>query len=117
MSYELMATEIAELRVALEHADRALEEEIEHRDRAYDALVDAHIALGGDGEWVAKLPPESPPTSGDLHKDVPELARQLHAHLAKVVAEERERCSRIAETMGAGWLRAAIRAAAPAKGE
>jgi hypothetical protein len=53
------------------------DELIGERDRAQDALQETHIALGGDGEWKGKLPPEPAPNSGDLHLDVPELAREI----------------------------------------
>ncbi len=47
---------------------------IAERDRAQDALQATHIAMGGDGEWIARMPPVPPPHSGDLHLDVPALA-------------------------------------------
>lgn len=54
------------------HCDEYLTE----RDRAQDALQETHMALGGDGEWKGKLPPQPAPDSGDLHLDVPALARE-----------------------------------------
>lgn len=52
---------------------------INERDRAERALQEAHVALGGDGEWAARIPRPAPPDSGDLALDVPELARQIMA--------------------------------------
>src|SRR5690606_27934210 len=57
------------------------------RDRAQDALQDTHIALGGNGEWVARSPSWPPPDSGDLHLDVPELARERMADLERLSAQ------------------------------
>lgn len=67
--------------------DRWLDNVLKERDHAQDALQKTHIALGGDGEWCAKLPPEEPPESGDLHYDVPALAEQLHSQLAAQQAQ------------------------------
>lgn len=50
---------------------------IDDRDAAQDALQRTHIALGGDGEWVTRLPEPEPPESGDLRKDVPVIAAQI----------------------------------------
>lgn len=68
------------------------EQLIDERDRAQDALQDTHSALGGDGEWVGRLPPQSAPDSGDLHLDVPELARERMAEM-DVIAEAAARAS------------------------
>lgn len=66
----------------LAEVERAELQLMEERDRAQDALQDTHIALGGDGEWVGRLPPQEPPDSGDLHLDVPALARKRMTELA-----------------------------------
>jgi hypothetical protein len=50
---------------------------IDDRDSAEDALQQVHIALGGDGEWVTRMPEPEPPESGDLRKDVPIIAAQI----------------------------------------
>lgn len=81
---------IKELERTLSDERRACSEVIDQRDRAQDALQETHIALGGDGEWCGWLPPEPAPNSGDLHIDVPELARELRTYaegLAKPAAE------------------------------
>ena len=59
--------------------ERACDEVMGERDRYSDALANAHVALGGDGEWVAKMPGEHPPHSGDLALDVPALASEITA--------------------------------------
>jgi hypothetical protein len=64
------------------------DELIGERDHAQDALQDTHIALGGDGEWVARSPSWAPPDSGDLHLDVPELARERMAELERLRAAQ-----------------------------
>lgn len=50
---------------------------IDERDAANDWIQRIHIALGGDGEWVAKLPPELPPHSGNLAADCIAMAEDL----------------------------------------
>lgn len=50
---------------------------IDDRDRAQDALQKTHIALGGDGEWVAKLYATEAGESGDLCVDVPHIAKEI----------------------------------------
>jgi hypothetical protein len=65
-------------------AERDALQLIDERDSAEDALQKAHIALGGDGEWTAKLPPEESPESGDLRLDVPALAESLSEDLKRI---------------------------------
>lgn len=62
---------------------------IEQRDAAEDSIQETHIALGGDGEWCAKMgsAADVPPNSGDLNADTPELARIV---MARAEAAERE---------------------------
>lgn len=58
--------------------EQDLEDEMQRRDRFEDAITEAHVALGGDGEWRAHVggaPP--PPHSGTLTRDVPVMARAL----------------------------------------
>ena len=71
--------ECAKLHAQIERLDDDLSEVMDERDRATEALAQTHIALGGDGEWTGKLPPEPTPHSGDLHDDVPALAEELRA--------------------------------------
>ncbi len=59
---------------------------LEERDDAQDALQAAHLALGGDGEWVGRIPPQSPPDSGDLRLDVPALAKERMQELSRLRA-------------------------------
>jgi hypothetical protein len=76
---DLLDAELASLRSRLAAAEAADIQTIEERDAAEDALQETHIALGGDGEWTTKIPPEAPPNSGDLLLDVPALATELRA--------------------------------------
>lgn len=69
-----LKTEVARLNSRLEEAERSGVQDIDERDSAQDALSDTHIALGGDGEWVCRVPSPEPPDSGDLICDVPKLA-------------------------------------------
>lgn len=84
------ARERDEIKAQLEKLERDDDKTMHERDDAEDALQAAHLALGGDGEWCGKSPPEPPPTSGDLAQDVPALARLLAAELARLreVADE-----------------------------
>lgn len=68
---------ITQLEDQLEEEERACLEVIGQRDHANKSLQETHIALGGNGEWCGKLPPEEPPNSGDLSLDVPELAAEI----------------------------------------
>jgi hypothetical protein len=80
MLSDLLA-EVTALREKAAREDRIQGELIDERDRACDALLEASLAMDGS-EWCGKLPPEPPPNSGDLHLDVPELARQLREKVA-----------------------------------
>lgn len=64
-----------ETRAKLEAAERDEERLIDQRDAAEDAIQEIHVALGGNGQWVGRLPPEEPPNSGDLKLDALELAK------------------------------------------
>lgn len=71
----------------LAEAERTHLETIDERDRHTEALSKAHIALGGDGEWVAK--PGSvclAGETGDLATDVPALAESVMRELAEARA-------------------------------
>lgn len=65
--------------------EQQIEDEIQRRDRYHDAVTQAHVALGGDGEWRAHVggSPE-PPHSGSLNLDVPVLAQNLRGWVADV---------------------------------
>ena len=76
--------ECAKLHAQIERLDDDLSEVMGERDRATEALAQTHIALGGDGEWTGKLPPEPTPHSGDLHDDVPALAEELRAEIERL---------------------------------
>ncbi len=78
---------LAAMQAKVDAAEKDEESALQERDASQDALSAAHIALGGDGEWVAKIPSSDPPSSGDLYLDVPELARELRSQL---VAANRE---------------------------
>lgn len=65
----------AKLEAAERDAERGDEKLIDQRDALEDAIQEIHVALGGDGEWVGRLPPEEPPNSGDLKLDALELAK------------------------------------------
>lgn len=79
---------LAEQRSRADVAEQEIEDEIQRRDRYHDAVTEAHVALGGDGEWRAHVggSPE-PPHSGHLHLDVPVMARQLRERIAALEAE------------------------------
>lgn len=71
--------EIARLQKKLAEEKRSCLEEIGNRDHLEDVIQETHIALGGNGEWVGRLPMPPPPDSGDLCLDVPALAAQVVA--------------------------------------
>lgn len=72
---------------------------ISERDRYEDALQKTSIALGGDGEWVAKTDSEIPPDSGDLSVDVPVLALEVRRECDRLLGRvldlegQLERCN------------------------
>jgi hypothetical protein len=72
--------------------EAAAGDEIDERDRHHDAITAAHRALGGDGDWVLRIPAVAPPDSGNLDLDLPELAAQVRSELddAKRRIEELE---------------------------
>ena len=82
---------IAALQKRVEEAEKGEEEKEAECERFSDALAKAHQELGGDGEWVARIPSQPAPHSGDLCLDVPELAREL-----KKRVEGLERAGRLA---------------------
>lgn len=59
--------------------EKALYEVMRERDEAQEALAKSHIALGGDGKWVARTYPTEPGHSGNLCVDVPILAEEAAA--------------------------------------
>lgn len=75
---------------ALPELDDSLYRAMDERDAAQDALADTHIALGGDGKWVARMPQPNPPDSGDLVLDVPVLASEVLARAEKAEARVQE---------------------------
>jgi len=79
------ADRIAELERRLTEADADLDQALQQRDRAQDALLEASDAMGGP-EWCVKIPPEPAPDSGDLHEDVPELCRRLMTEVERLRA-------------------------------
>lgn len=89
---------LAEQRSRADVAEQEIEDEIQRRDRYHDAVTEAHVALGGDGEWRAHVggSPE-PPHSGHLHLDVPVMARQLRERIAALEAELAEAKARADE--------------------
>jgi hypothetical protein len=60
--------------------ERELDEVMQERDRAQDVIAETHRALGGDGDWCARVG-EQPPNTGDLHVDLPVLAAELKREL------------------------------------
>lgn len=68
--------------------ERVLDEVMRERDEAEDAVQRAHVALGGDGEWCAKLGLAcAPGETGDLRVDVPAMAADLVAEVARLRAK------------------------------
>lgn len=80
---------------------------IERRDALEDQIEAIYYALGGDGEWCAKLPPEEPPNSGDLGADALALATELREAAEAEAARLRTELRYIAEakprTQGDDW--------------
>lgn len=74
----------------LEGESVADEEVIEERDRFEREVSEIHRALGGDGEFVTKVPPQEPPHSGDPFLDSLAIIDQKLA----IVAEARELLNR-----------------------
>lgn len=56
---------------------------VEERDNREDQIERIYRALGGTGEWCAKVPPQPPPESGDLGEDSVALAENLMAELSR----------------------------------
>lgn len=73
----ILRRHFAGLEADMQRADKALDETMEERDAMEAALSETHRALGGDGEWVCRVPEPPPPDSGDLRRDVPALAREV----------------------------------------
>lgn len=67
--------------------EQAMLQLIDERDRANNALQSAHIALGGDGEWVARSGAVVSGESGDLALDVPVMAADLKAESSSLRKE------------------------------
>lgn len=74
----------------LAKSEKACEEVMAERDAREDQIVSIHVALGGDGEWVAHLPSQTPPESGDLGRDCEAMAIGLCERLAKAESEVEE---------------------------
>jgi hypothetical protein len=103
-----LARQLADARDHAARLDHDLDVVMSERDAAQDALQETHIALGGDGEWVAKIPEEEPPHSGDLHADVPALAAELFAAKSEAearLAEARAEITRLDAQLGAAPCR------------
>lgn len=94
MMADFATSECVGLRAELDKLERDEMQIAAERDEAEDALQMAHVALGGDGEWSAKIPAEPPPNSGDLKVDVVVLAQNLRAELeaANKVLNAIKRC-------------------------
>lgn len=71
------AEHAAEAKRLREEHERESMQILEERDSAEQALQETHVALGGDGEWAARMPPMAPPDSGDLRVDAPALAAEV----------------------------------------
>jgi hypothetical protein len=84
---EALARMVRDLQFRLRQDEGAALDLIGQRDRFESEIEDIYRALGGEGEWTAKLPPQPPPDSGDLAADALELARRLVAQLAAARAE------------------------------
>jgi hypothetical protein len=84
---EALARMVRDLQFRLRQEERAALDLIGQRDRFESEIEDIYRALGGEGEWTAKLPSQPPPDSGDLAADALELAHCLVAQLAAARAE------------------------------
>lgn len=87
--WAMLRNRLAGLEAELDQEQSAHLVTIDDRDSAQDALQATHIALGGDGEWVTRMPEPDPPESGDLCKDVPVIAAQIFGE-AKAAQERAE---------------------------
>lgn len=58
-------------------ADGSALDVIKERDELEEQIEKIYKALGGTGEWCARVPPEDPPNSGDLGADALALASRL----------------------------------------
>lgn len=75
IGYRNAIARIAELEKKLDQMDDVA---IQVQGRFSDAFREAHVALGGDGEWRSHVGYQPmPPNSGHLHLDVPVMARDL----------------------------------------
>ena len=83
---DIALSSIKTLKSALQAEENAHLRALEERDEAEDALQKTHIKLGGDGEWVGKMPSQCPPDSGDLRLDVPALAKERMQELSRLRA-------------------------------
>ncbi len=56
-----------------------LDEVMTERDKAQDTILECAQLFDEQYEWVARIPGELPPNSGDLHDDLPCLIKELQA--------------------------------------
>lgn len=59
--------------------ERDMLQVIDERDKAEDTITDCAALFGDQYEWVARIPAELPPNSGDLHDDLPCLIKDMLA--------------------------------------
>lgn len=93
--------DLAAERARAEREEQAHTRTIEQRDALEEQIEAVYRALGGDGEWCAKLPPEEPPDSGDLGADALALAK------AATLAIAQHACSDLAMQTALAHTRAA----------
>lgn len=84
--------EIDRLQSLVDSGDADCEEIDRERQKYQDAIVKIHRALGGDGIWLMRLPPELPPNSGEVDLDALDMAKDLVYDL-RVAEELIERCA------------------------
>lgn len=102
-----MADMVLELRQHNAELERGLEAAIGDRDAAQDAIQQTHIALGGDGEWVFRMPAPHAPESGNLLLDVPALAKEMAEELA-TMSKELEAARKVYEAATRWWDTATV---------
>jgi hypothetical protein len=83
----LLELEIAERRIVELEAQLAAEQRegskaIDECDRREKQIEAIYEALGGEGEWMGRMPPEEPPNSGDLGEDAKALAERARGRIA-----------------------------------
>lgn len=97
VGWQNAAVEISKAYLAL-YADyeRDMLQVIGERDKAQETITDCAALFGEQYEWVARIPAEYPPDSGDLHLDLPCLIKDMLAEVEQLQSKY-EQCKQQAE--------------------